>query len=737
MPLNRRWPRLAAGVIIFLLCAGGISPLHAAKPEPLLDETPPPFEFVYGRGSHLVRHTGQYGRPNIEWQLDRQVAGAAAVYADPYVPAHVLVATVSGLVETRDHGRSWQVNAAAATGRIGPISNICFRLDAENRYYIGSKTRGLWQTTDGGKTFQQVATKSSGLASDNVLAVYLYPADTLYRTLLVIHGEDAPGMSKSVDNGKTWQVFYPDYHILHVVFSRNAKQLVLAAATRQQPDIRNIYFLLSLQEPWQTLIGDTLCTGSTEPVLAREGVYLSTSDKGLFKIAHGGGVVRNIGPLNDQEWASLGATWGATADSEIIYGYDPKKLGMVLFTPQQLDPAPVGEDQPAPPPPVPPYTVQSRGLFTGPLVAEGAHIQANANGTVFYAAVNKSLYVGRQTASATLVREVSVEPALREIRPEAVKTAFRNVEEALDAFSKGPNVVQAARELQPRLQQQLETLNSQRFTVAAKIAYPEGRPPKSVTVDLSRLGLSRRSPLVEARARSAETPGESLYTNTFSFDSVNYRSYPQDWRESWTGIHGLTVSAVADDGSLAGAVGVLGIQQERAASVPFWTMYAPERESGDVTGGVMANRRDVWFREPRQQISILKPGQWSVRIHGPRELLDLSGFHSVSFLLRADQDVADDIAISLRDEPTYALPVTSAPVFLMKEGFIRTGKIGAKPQRVTIPVSRLIENSPDFRPSLTRWILFSGKASGPADIFINGLRCYPAADAVPTEEDEP
>ena len=75
-------------------------------------------------------------------------------------------------------------------------------------------------------------------------------------------------------------------------------------------------------------------------------------------------------------------------------------------------------------------------------------------------------------------------------------------------------------------------------------------------------------------------------------------------------------AAVADDGSLAGAVGVLGIQQERAASVlfsPGWT-GGTERETGSVTGGVLLNRREVWFREPRQQIGVLEAGPWSVRI---------------------------------------------------------------------------------------------------------------------------
>ena len=167
------------------------------------DQTPPPFDVLRTHQGHLVRHTGSYDMPNIEWQVDPQVPGAVAAFADPFVPAHFLVVTAAGLVETRDDGRSWKINEAASPERIGPISHICFRLDAPDRYYVCSKTRGLWQTADGGKTFKLLACKASGLASDHVLAIYLYPADKLYHTLLAIHGEDAPGLSESVDNGKT------------------------------------------------------------------------------------------------------------------------------------------------------------------------------------------------------------------------------------------------------------------------------------------------------------------------------------------------------------------------------------------------------------------------------------------------------------------------------------------------------------------------------------------------------
>ena len=78
--------------------------------------------------------------------------------------------------------------------------------------------------------------------------------------------------------------------------------------------------------------------GQPEPLPPRDAVYLSTSDKGIFKISQGGGVVKNVGPLNDQEWASLGSTCGATAETDLFYAYDPKKLGLVLFTAEQLDP---------------------------------------------------------------------------------------------------------------------------------------------------------------------------------------------------------------------------------------------------------------------------------------------------------------------------------------------------------------------------------------------------------------
>ena len=40
-----------------------------------------------------------------------------------------------------------------------------------------------------------------------------------------------PGLSKSVDNGKTWNVLFPDSTCLRIAFHHNLSEVVLVAAT--------------------------------------------------------------------------------------------------------------------------------------------------------------------------------------------------------------------------------------------------------------------------------------------------------------------------------------------------------------------------------------------------------------------------------------------------------------------------------------------------------------------------
>jgi len=51
-------------------------------------------------------------------------------------------------------------------------------------FYVASQTKGIWVTTDNGKTFTQLATKSTGLASDTVMSLAVYSGDPMHQTLL-------------------------------------------------------------------------------------------------------------------------------------------------------------------------------------------------------------------------------------------------------------------------------------------------------------------------------------------------------------------------------------------------------------------------------------------------------------------------------------------------------------------------------------------------------------------------
>ena len=654
-----------AWALALWLCASLAASARAEKVEKL-DERPPPFETVRIDWATFPRHAGQYPLPSLEWQVDPRVQDPVAVAADPHLPAHMLVVTGPGLVETYDYGRSWKVNAAAAVGKIGPIASILFRPDAPGHYYVGSRTKGLWQTGDGGKTFEQLASQASGLASDSVWGVYLYPADKLQGTLLVVHGDETPGLSKSVDRGTSWKVLYPQYHVWRITFHQEAREMVFAASTKEQPDIQGLYYVPSIEEPWQAMLSDTVCTGGTQSLLQRDAVYVATSDKGLFRISRNGGVVKHVGPAG-VEWASLGCTWAGTADRELFYAYDPKKLGLVLFTPEQLDAAPRGEAGPAALLP-PPYRVQSRGLFTGPLVLEGACVLANANGSQFYAVVNKSLYVSRSTGHSGLVREVTVDPPLRELKPEVVESAFQAIDEALDGFTADARVLDAAKQLRSVLDEQHQALAVQRIAVSAQVDYRPEHPPRSVTVDLSRLGLSERSPLWDDGRHGDRAAGDGLYANVFAFDSLKLKDSNVDWRPRWSGFQGLTVSAVAEDGTLSGAVGVLRLVKFNP-SLPLFSgsaYYPPPRESGDVKCSVFRPRGGSPTACHRV-IGVRQAGEWSVRIDGERQLLDLSGFYAIGFVISADRNLADDLAVQLRDQPTYSLPATTKPVFLLKD----------------------------------------------------------------------
>jgi len=689
------------------------------------DGTTPPFELS---SSHLLRHIGTYRPLHLHWQLDNTVPGATAVFPDPHLPAHALIATGQGMVETVDDGQTWRAVAGAAD-KFGQVNCLLFGWDALNTYYVGTETRGIWMTNDAGKTFQQLASKANGLAADTVVNLYWYPADVSHQTLLATHGDAAPGISRSMDLGVTWQVLYPGYQISHLAFHGNSQEMFLAAAAVEHPDVHNIYYIPSPDEPWENLLADVNCVGLVAPLLSRNSIYVCTADKGIFRLTGNDVVPRNVGPANHLEWASLGCTFSANADREMYYAYDPKNLGLVTMTAQQLDSPPPADtnDQTAPPA----YIAQNEGLPNFPLVMEGAQVRANANGTVFYAVVNKTLYVGQNTGSS-VVRAVTIDPPLWELHLQEARTLYTAIEQSLDAFNSDRNVLHAAASLQPKLRGQLAQVPH--ITVTARVEYPQNHPPRAVTVDLSRLGLSQSSPLLALGQPDQPDARAGVYANTFYLNTesaVDFEGrFGQDWRAHALPVTmGLSVSAMSDRGPLAGAVGVLAVFREPPRSFPAaWD--APTPITGDVKGN------NLWHRTRGNVISlkIATAGDWSATLRASTpHAMDFSGCHSLSFLIAADHDTTDDLLVNFRDQPNYALSSTSDPVPIIKEGYLPAGKITTDFQRVTIPVSRILKNHGKLETSNVTNIIFSATCGAPVELLIKDIRFYPSEEDIPTD----
>ncbi|MFA4945280.1 MAG: hypothetical protein WC789_11335 [Lentisphaeria bacterium] len=725
---RHRPARLAALFLLPLAFAGARAlaaaeaPAAAAAPAAEL----PPFESVHG----LPKHAGAYPALNLAWQCVANVQDANAVFPHPLIPGRALLATGAGLLLTEDQGQSWHPLPAGDVQRLGPVNGITFRPGQPDSFYVASKSRGVWLTTDNGRSFRQLGSKATGLAADNALALEPYLNDPAGRTLLVAHGDAAPGLSRSLDGGQSWAVLFPDWHV-HAIFTAGANQnLFLAAAKASEPDAPRLFIMPTLTEPWQELGRDLTVTGFAVPRLRGEDwLLVATANRGILRVSRNAGVVRNIAPAGIDEWAGIGVTWGATADSQLVYAFEPTRLGMVILDPAGGGTAAAAENPP--PPAAPAYQTASAGLLTCAIVREGAQLRANANGLVFYACLNSLLYRGERAAAA--VRAVALTPPLSRFNLALEAEAFTRINARLRAFNATADLRAAAPPLQKAMAEQDAALASRRVTITALVdAAAAGQPPRQVTVDLSRLSLDARTPMAPA--------GAGLYTASFPVDIRYVQNRNEDWRQSWPSPIGLTVTAIAADGDLASGIGVLGIVERRTGGSPF------VQPRGGGVGVEQGKLRGIGYESTvfrnGQKISgfgIDQPGPWRVAYYRGwgGETLDISSFQVLSFWIRFRKESTDELSLQLRDSPVFGHSTTTPPLPLIKGGFVPGGKFTGQFQHIIVPISRLIGNADGFQPAIVSALILSGTASQPVEYYLDQVALYTSAEAAAAEEENP
>jgi photosystem II stability/assembly factor-like uncharacterized protein len=142
--------------------------------------------------------------PNVVW------AGTG----EPWIRSHISIG--NGVYKSTDAGRTWSHVGLDSTGRIGRIvidpanPDIVF-VAAQGHSYGPQKERGLYRTTDGGRTWQQVLFVDQNTGAIDVV---MHPTDskTLFAATwqLELHtwgresGGPGSGIYVSHDGGTTW-----------------------------------------------------------------------------------------------------------------------------------------------------------------------------------------------------------------------------------------------------------------------------------------------------------------------------------------------------------------------------------------------------------------------------------------------------------------------------------------------------------------------------------------------------
>gem|GEM_PF-587217 len=653
----------------------------------------------------LYRDKTAYPPLQLTWNENPDVKQVKGVFPHPLLTQRVVVTTRNGLFLSDDSGRTWQPLPEASVEKVGLIQKVEFHPTDTDTFYLASKTKGIWVTTDAGKTFHQLGSKANGMAADETEDIIVYPADTFHLTLLAVHGTAAGGISRSRDAGKTWDILNPDFFFYRLLArERDSRELYLFGSTKADPDIHNLYVCSTLGEPVVETMHDSMLTDMAFSLTLTNTLYVATSDSGLYRVDNAQFTpdVKPIG-AKDESWSSVATTWGSSADALNLCLYNPSQLGLI-FTTDDLA-----------------TTHAYSGLPVGAFIKEGAAVRPNANGTVFYAAINESLLIGRPDAT---VPNVNVTPAAFQPPIDTRKS----LEEEITAFSdflrsSNSHISKAATELCQRLGDVAAFYHENQITITARLPL-KPTPPTSVTVDLSRFGGTSATPMYDDGKHDDGAANDGVYGFTFCYHPVNHERY--DWRTWLPGRVAMGVSATFADGTHQGAVGVVGIYPKIESKV-FWGRYHDIQctTEGDVTTESVPNPEKL-HKGVTKSLSIhAGHGPWSVTFDIAPWDGDITGYQKLSFGLRvSDGTPPKKLYLQLCDNPTLSAPTTTDRVDVLQDGI--PGGLNSEYKTVSIPIDKLLgKQISQFQTTKLHKIIISGDGGEPVTLLMDWLSLLP------------
>lgn len=675
--------------------------------------------FGHAAPKELYCDTAVYPPLKLEWSTRTDVSQVRGVFPHPVLVRRAALVTDTGVFVTDDAGRTWKKLAGATVEKVGVIRDVAFHPLEPDTFYLGSESKGVWATNDNGATFRQVGSKATGMASDSVTSLLIYPGDVTRNTLVAVHGDASTGLSRTRDGGKTWDILNPEYNFRRVIGGNgNSQQLFFFGSVPKEPDVQNFYACNTIGELPSELVRDVVPTDMI-CVAGRDVVYFTTSDSGLYRVENNdlGGATHDVKKLQTQEadgWSSVAQAWGPNADSLRLFLYDPSKAGLVV-TGNELSSAESAND----------------GLLVSPLVKEGAAVRPNANGTLFYAVANGALMM----AGVDGVPAVDLNPPVFTLDG-AGDDPFTEVAGAFTEFVRqtGNSSAAIAKEINQRFGDLAAPYHLCELTITARV--PGGKTPSAVMVDLSRFNGAPDTPLYDDGRHGDGAANDGVYGLKFAFLPKMSHRRGDDWRSFWPGRVPLGVSAVYPDGHREGAVGVVAIYR-KIADYDLWEkrgiLSIRAESEGDVSVRPVLNPQGSSHEGAGALRVETRHGPWSVLLQTPYNAHDITSYAAVSFWIKlAEGPAPGELYVQLRDQPEYSEPTTTGRVPVSE--CIREGGISGDYRRVIVPLGRLLAACPQFQTGHLSKIIITGDAAKPGTLLIDGPRILATLDDQPAQQ---
>jgi hypothetical protein len=406
-------------------------------------------------------------RSVLIWEEAKELTRIRSVYTHPFDPDQVWCASSEGLLKSTDNGYTWHPVKSASVSSVGTVTCMAFSGRDPRVIYMGTNNKGLYLSTNSGMSWTGISKGKKQPASSHIEWVDFCPSDPSWRTLQATHGTHAPGFSVSRDLGTTWEVLGQDRYLKQ--FVKQAETVVATGSmVGSEGKVWGIHRSGTDGQRWEETVRD-IDPSEGAVTYSRWQFLYATLDGKLLHSFNDGKIWKILEHSDRSSWSSLFFTYGITDKDEILAAYDPFFQGLVLSRHRFTHG--LGEKQ-------------NNGLYVGPYVKSGAQCRVNANGLVYYVAMNNRLFIGRWGVP-----------------------------------DKGPFIKQT-RCIPPviRIDYASEGNSKKTCTLQAQIAHAQGLSSiQSVTADCEKLGNMKKVRLFDDGKHNDGSPNDGLYGANIEF----------------------------------------------------------------------------------------------------------------------------------------------------------------------------------------------------------------------------